>query len=658
MAKRTKHGDNGPSLFPVEETAGLAVVHAKFLGGQSSSIADLFRGYETLRALTYSASLPLIQRLLPWFTDVEIIFGLEDVLSPGLQDVLAFQQAAILGLRDVLQESPSEILQRVEGGTLRFWVMRNKVSHKKTFLLSGGDQGSRVIVGSANLSQPGFGGNQAENLIVFDDPDAYAYYAQDLSAMKAYADNVPPETLQLSREVTLADLPIMTPVVRTRQLVILEKGDPASPEHESRATFAVRLKDAQTRYRDLPLAPDRQGRTALIPDTVQEAVRSFTARQAVKETAPTIPLLRVSIPDHQVTLDGVPFDWQPPDTDVRLDAERLQQYMQGFERFLGGDVQHMQRQYFALLNWLFLAPVLPALRAVAIQTDRKGFLYPAVAVVYGKSNAGKTDFIRLISRMMLGIAPLIPGNEFTGTRYKAWTGQAHLFPMLVDDVDQDRFRNHAVGLIKGSDYWDQPDQPVIVFSANKDLGALDSEITKRIITIHVEASIPKEVAIQDALTQRLQRHMTTAFYRAYLGQCLPAVGGLMDQLRQDAQGIPDPFLVSSEILGQLFVRTLGTCPAWGQPLTLQHYIQFGTVATQYKLWQMYETNPQMFGVDRKRNRLILHTADRGEIAKLRKEIPDYCLQHQAGEQLVLYLRETETFLQRTFPRKPWWRRQR
>ena len=374
MAKRTKYGDNGPSLFPVEETAGLAVVQAQFLGGQSSSIADLFRGYETLRALTYSASLPLIQRLLPWFADVEIIFGLEDVLSPGIQDVLAFQQAAVAGLRDVLQDSPPEIRQRVEAGTLRFLVMRNKVSHKKTFLLSGGDRGSRVIVGSANLSQPGFGGTQAENLIVFDDPDAYSYYAQDLTALKGYADDVPPETLQLARVVTPEDLPIMTPVVRTRQLVVLEKGESTSPEHESRATFAVRFQEAQARYRDLPLAPDRQGRTTLIPDTVQEAVRTFTTRQAVKETAPTIPSLRASIPDQQVTLDGVPFDWQPPDTDVGQDAERLQQYMQGFDRFLGGDVQQMQRQYFALLNWLFLAPVLPALRAVAIQTDRKGFL--------------------------------------------------------------------------------------------------------------------------------------------------------------------------------------------------------------------------------------------------------------------------------------------
>ncbi|MCY0864755.1 MAG: phospholipase D family protein [Sulfobacillus sp.] len=658
MTKRTQHGDNSLSLFSVEETTGLTAVQAQFLGSRSVSIADLFRGYDSLRALTYSASLPLIRRLLPWFADVEIIFGLEDVLSPGIQDVLAFQQAAVLGLRDVLQDSPPEIRQRVEAGTLRFWVMRNKVSHKKTFLLSGGGRDPRVIVGSANLSQPGFGGVQAENLIVFDDPDAYAYYAHDLTALQAYADDVPPETLQGARAVTPENLPIMTPVVRTRQLVILESGEPASPEHESRATFAVRFQEAQARYRDLPLAPDQQGRTTLIPETVQEALRTFTARQTVKETASVNQCLRVSIPDHRVTLNGASWDLQPPAEAVRQDAERLQQYMQGFDRFLGGDTAQMQRRYFALLNWLFLAPVLPALRAVAIQTDRKGFLYPAVAVVYGKSNAGKTDFIRLVSRMMFGIAPLIPANEFTSTRYKAWAAQAHLFPMLVDDMDQDRFRNHAVGLIKGSDHWDQPDQPVIVLSANKDLGALDSEITKRIITIHVEASIPKEVAIHDVWTQRLQRHMTTAFYRAYLGQCLPAIGDILGQLRQDVQGIPDPFLVSSQILAQLFARTLGTCPAWGKPLTLHDYIQFGTVAIQHKLWQMYETNPQMFEVDRKRNRLILHTADRGEIAKLRKEIPDYCLQHQAGEQLVLYLRETETFLQRTFPRKPWWRRPR
>ncbi|PSR35780.1 MAG: hypothetical protein C7B44_12415, partial [Sulfobacillus thermosulfidooxidans] len=449
--------------------------------------------------------------------------------------------------------------------------------------------------------------------------------------------------------------PIMAPVVRTRHLVILEKGESTSPEHESRTTFSVRFHEARSRYRDLPLVPDRQGHTILSPEKVHEAVRTFTARQAVREKDSTSTSLQVSISDQLVTLNGVPFDWNPSNTDVKHDAEQLQQYMQGFERFLGGDVPYMQRQYFALLNWLFLAPVLPALRAVAIQTGRKGFLYPAVAVVYGKSNAGKTDFIRLISQMMFGITPLISAHEFTSTRYKDWASQNHLFPLLIDDIDQDRFRNHAIGLIKNSDHWDRPDQPVIVFSANKDLSALDSEITKRIITIHIQASIPKEVAIQDTLTERVQRDMTTAFYRAYLRDCLPAIGTLMDQLREDAQAIPDPFFVSSQILAQLFVHTLGTCPPWGQPLTLHQYIQFGTVDTKNKLWQMYETNPKMFQIDRKRNRLILHTADRGEIAKLRKEIPEECLNHQAGDKLILNLHETELFLQRKFPRFSWWR---
>jgi len=657
MAKRSAHGDTQLGLFPVAAATDLKVVRAKFLDTWSASVADLFGGYDSLRAVTYSASLPFIRYLLPGFADVEIIFGSEDVLSPDIQDVLAFQHAAILGLRDLLQDSPPEIRQRVEAGTLRFWVLRKKVSHEKTYLLAGGGGARRVIMGSANLSLSGFGGVQGEKILIFDDDlVAYALFLDDFNALKEYADDVPPETLQSVRAITPDDLPIIRSV-RTPRVVVLER-DPASPEDESQARFAVRFQEGQARYRDFPVTPDHQGRTVLTPDIVQEAVRTFTARQAVTDTAPTPLSLRVSIPDRHVTLNGAVWDLQPPTEAVRQDAARLQEYMQGFDRFLGGDTVQMQRRYFALLNWLFLAPVLPTLRAVAIQTGRRGFLYPAVAVVYGKSNAGKTDFIRLVSRMMFGIAPLLPGNEFTSTRYKTWAAQAHLFPLLVDDVDQDRFRTHAVGLIKGSDYWDQPDQPVIVFSANKDLGALDSEITKRIIPIHVEASIPKEVAIRDTLAPRVQREMTTAFYRAYLGQCLPAIGGLMDQLRQDPQAIPDPFLLSSDILGQLFVRTLGTCPAWGEPVTLQDYVQFGTVAIQHKLWRMYETNPQMFKVDRKHNRLILHTADRGEIAKLRKEIPDYCLQHQAGEQLVLYLRETELFLQRTFSRHPWWRRPR
>lgn len=86
---------------------------------------------------------------------MKIIFGLEEVLSNGIQDVLAYQQAAMEGLREVLDGAPPDIGGRLAQGSLQFMVMRSKVSHKKTFLLSGSGRVPRVIVGSANLSVPG-----------------------------------------------------------------------------------------------------------------------------------------------------------------------------------------------------------------------------------------------------------------------------------------------------------------------------------------------------------------------------------------------------------------------------------------------------------------------------------------------------------------------
>ena len=91
----------------LDDQSGLRVVDAKFLD-EHQFTWELFNGYDSLRVLTYSASVGAIVRMLDKysFANFECVFGYEGVLR-DIKDVLSFQKvvvgntrAAIMGLKD------------------------------------------------------------------------------------------------------------------------------------------------------------------------------------------------------------------------------------------------------------------------------------------------------------------------------------------------------------------------------------------------------------------------------------------------------------------------------------------------------------------------------------------------------------------------------
>ena len=147
----------------LDDHIGLRVVDAKFLNEQKFNW-DLFDGYDNLRVLTYSASVGAIVRMLDKysFTNFECVFGYEGVLR-DIKDVLSFQKvvvgttrAAIMGLKD---ERHKHILEKVHAGGAHFYVLRKYVAHAKLYLLSGAAGHTRVLIGSANLSERAFSGS-------------------------------------------------------------------------------------------------------------------------------------------------------------------------------------------------------------------------------------------------------------------------------------------------------------------------------------------------------------------------------------------------------------------------------------------------------------------------------------------------------------------
>jgi hypothetical protein len=130
----------------------LTVFHAQLLGREQTSWEELFDGFTTLKAITFSSSLAFLVRLVPRFEDAEIVFGAESILSKehlalaqasqlvqgyGFRDALADQKALVDALMQLLGQAGRALLERVAAGTLRFRLLRHKPSHEKLYLLAG-----------------------------------------------------------------------------------------------------------------------------------------------------------------------------------------------------------------------------------------------------------------------------------------------------------------------------------------------------------------------------------------------------------------------------------------------------------------------------------------------------------------------------------------
>ena len=144
------------SLFNVDEENTLTIPHAStgnmldvvkldFLAAETVGWRELFSGFDTLHAITYSSGIGFIYQLLGLFKNAEIIFGCEDVMSYSLQEVMAYQCKLLDRMREKAKKMKLDLLTRIDEGTLHLYVPHKMLSHEKIYLLAAEDGRKRVF---------------------------------------------------------------------------------------------------------------------------------------------------------------------------------------------------------------------------------------------------------------------------------------------------------------------------------------------------------------------------------------------------------------------------------------------------------------------------------------------------------------------------------
>ena len=630
---------------PNGDISKLNVVYAKFVRSEPFNMS-LFNEYTSLKVLTYSASISMTVKMLHRFEQVECVFGYEGIIQ-DFAAVIAAQKVisenvlmAVKGLNDPRQDF---LLGKVAEGSAKFYVVKDAISHAKIYLLEGKGK-RRVVVGSANASDRAFSGKQAETLVAFDNDDAaWEQYTQEYEAVRCGASSELTLPDLKHEGIALEDVPVLKNADNKTDGVTLYLG--TDPTVSAVPVVVQRVEKLRAGYNKVikPLVKPKRGPVQISREVVGKTVRLVKSQR--DQTALDEPSwLSIDLEAQTVLLSGKTVSLETSSADVARDAELLTQYFNNFGEGFHGDVAQLQRDYFMFMSWFYVSPFICDFRNRAIVEQEYIFDFPLFAVLFGKSNCGKTRLIETLMRSMFGHHSFLNKNDLTRTNLGGLLHTYKRFPAVFDDVEKKRFDQHATDIIKDEQFILQ-EYPAFVLSMNASNHAFPTEIRKRCLMIYTNASLPDHTEVAKRLygsVRAIQQNLGTALYHAYLR-------GVVERLSKGDELPNDILRFSSELLVQLFERHASPLPNWCRPLSVTSYQERKYENIKLELKKLYETNPSAWTI--RKAEVILNVVSY-EASGLRKEIPDWLLKAgNKGGNIVMDREPLEAFLGVSFGRR-------
>ena len=635
------------NLDGVKNSNHLDVVKLNYESCESLTWQDLFSGFDDLYGITYSSGISFVCKLLDHFEQAEIIFGCEDVMDYSMQSIMAYQCKLIERMRNGAYKKLSD---RVENGTLHLYVARDVLSHEKIYLLSAKDGRKRVVMGSANMSASAFEGRQRENICYMDGDEAFNWYMECYQTLKEKStDEIGKNSILCADDGEhLDELPIAK-TVRVKKAVVIQ---PVSEEQKEEVRFALDVKGLAAKFK--PCVPK--------PDKVRIIrKRMVESKTLEKEQRSEYPQLDVEPDEGCVTLNDQRLDLMPPKAEVEKDVELFLRYMDGYKKF-HGDHAGMQLRYYEFANWFFCSPFMACMRDMAVRYNQNTLPYPVFGLVYGQSKAGKTSFLETLLKMMIGQKTKISAPDFTRSSIDSLKQTVHGAPIIVDDLTNTRFNQHAIETIKNDDFGIAEhlvNYPAVVISANEDVKAVAPEVIRRTVICRVQAGLTNTEVMSSNIVRTVQREIGTAFYREYLRRMLELVPELLEQMKDDEQdSAPDILKASSQVLMEIF-KEYGPeeLPEYIRTLSLEDYFServTGSYAIK-TIRDAWKTSRDSFEIYPRTNELCYDAGATYEADRILKELPETLEARKSRDCLMMNLEEAQKFFGITFkkPLIPW-----
>lgn len=646
----------------------LPVARFEFKESSQKSWEELFDGFDSLEAITYSSGLTFINKVLEKFKTATIILGSDKTISMELNQIMAFQTATLQDLNKLYNKKHSRVHQMLKEESLHFWIAKSKMSHEKLFILKNSETGNtRIIFGSANFSYNAFSNTQRE-LISYteNDTSAYKYFKAQFEALQEICCDIIPyeKIIEIHKNEDIEDLPFAQKLLsnpdeeHVKELLIVEP----QIHDEDEIRFVLDVQNLSKTFKQFTPTQPKTKVLKVLPETIIKIARKIQIKfKDDEENNIHNPEFVYDIENISATFNGKMLDLNPSKENIKNDCELFLEYMKGFSQFYG-ETELMQKEYYKFVVWFFSSPFMAKFRLIANLADKVLDPYPVFSLVYGSSKAGKTTFVKTLYKMTFGIKKLSHAGDFTTRQVEGMKRSVKGIPLFYDDVISKNFNEYGVKLIKHEDFGlDEylDNYPCVVITGNEDIKAVEQYVSRRVALCHVTCGITNMQLIKNSIAKTIQKKIGTALYREYLRRMMERLPDAMEQLKdENHKEIVDLIAISSEVLNEILLEnTSEILPDFMNHVSLENFFdEHQTSATAIQaIQECWKTSSEMFNVFRKKNILQIKYGNHWEALTMKKQLPPNLCPEVSGIYLKIKLDAAEEFFDIHFKKHFWWK---
>lgn len=597
----------------------LKVFKSELVSVEYSNVDDLFSGFDSIKAITFSYDIDFINYLMQFFKYGEIVLGADFMVQKDgkLNDLLEVATNNYDAAQVV--KSKERLVEMLSNGDLNLRAANYVLDHRKIYLLKSDDGRTRIIKASANMSGRAWNGEQVEHYEYDDSSFCYEEYEKDFETAWLMSNEIPYTMVTGEKsDDYIEGNPVIKKVKETNKVTVVQTSpEPVNLEIVKFTIDHARVKEDYKEIFNGCGARNKGGVIELKPRMIEKVEMGLKKlknkrRINISITERAYPELTFDWNEEKAFVNGTELDLHPAVKDVCKDIDELMQVFQNFEMFVDvtGD---LQSTHFKFMNFIFQSPFHAKLRCELFVRDIGTMSLPMFALETSETaNSGKTFMTNFILKMMTGETRLAGNNENAKLNYlrDVRNGGVEGFPYFVDEINSASF-TQITKLIKDEFACEEANQnlmPVIIMAGN-DLKEPDEKTRKRMVFFRVNGSLPSTVdqnGLRTASNAILNR-IGTALYREYLGRMMTAVTDLIEFIDKEKpqetndMWYPDLVNISSKILLEIFRENGYDIPSymkeleWNNDYYGANYIAENTIRSIKK---EYEENPDAFVIER------------------------------------------------------------
>lgn len=610
---------------------------------------ELFEGYNSLKAITFSSSLTFIEKISNSFTNIELLFGNENVLG-NIQKLFEYQLFKITWLNDYFKQrvKPKEtdfLYQKILEEKLKIFLSRRK-SHVKLYLLSNENEDKyRIITGSANLSETALTGKQQELLFYSDKKEDYNYWLEYYNEEKINKF----DQLDIKKiiESDKEDLVNYTPILQQ-----IEVGDISIDEEkldkeiiDENVVYEKNLKKIFEKA-DIDLKKyfksDKKNKKIkiLTQEQKQKLIEKITEPLKIlknKEEIKIIPTLwyndienKVFFEDKELILN---YDIEKVKNDLNILMKVFESYS---SNIFNGNIEDSREKLYIVLNYMLCSPFISIARYYANKNNigLSANAYPLNLVLYGKSGSGKTWTVEFFQHFCFGKKYILSPTEMTEVKMRNLRLALKGFPIIIDDVSRERWNKYK-SEVKTDDYNSKNVSPIIV-TTNYQLG-IETQYNKRTIRIDLDTSSGKERNLMRNTVAPLIDKLTGEFYKYYMSKITAIfpefIERILDMEKNKLQQY-DIIYLSSVVLKECFKELLGdNLPKYCKTFTTEYcLITVNDLFQKKEFIEKFKEMNYLFEINKEKNRMYL---------KIERKSEGQEYQSKFGEDIVVDFSNTQ-----------------